>query len=357
MAMSTIKKISLYSLLFIVVFLVGILVWKVTNNTFYAGLLREDHMATTVKDIDFSKKLPEEILLNINQESILKKDLDFTLNVMFANMSQAERSPLNPPVESSYMSEKPPFHISTKFNQKDFKFLQEQALNEVIERTILFQYIKGDKNFNTYAPERYNDCKKDAHDTYSEMIWLNTPEHRADLEKILCQKSIISQYIQEVVYSFSEPTDQTLTAFYEANKAQFKIPEMVTIRQIVLKDEKKAKELRDILTPQNFERYAKEYSITPEGELGGLLPPFAYDHMPEGFNVSFSLNKHQISQVIKSSYGFHIMMLENKRRSYVADFSKVRDDINQSLMQEKRQEAYTQWVELAINFAKINFQE
>ena len=110
-------------------------------------------------------------------------------------------------------------------------------------------------------------------------------------------------------------SDREIEAFYRNNIKSFQHGKRVVIRQIVLASESEAKRVRHRVRNHNFERYAREKSITPEAVDGGLLGPFEKGEMPRIFDVAFSMGRGEIKGILKSTYGFHIIKLEKNTQS------------------------------------------
>ena len=102
--------------------------------------------------------------------------------------------------------------------------------------------------------------------------------------------------------------------YYTENLKKFEQPERVKIRQIVLPSEREAKRVRGKIKSNNFEELARKYSITPESEKGGLLGPFSKGQMPRVFDVAFSMRLGEVRGILKSTYGFHIIKIEEKMK-------------------------------------------
>ena len=75
--------------------------------------------------------------------------------------------------------------------------------------------------------------------------------------------------------------------------------------------------------------------------------------MPREFNVAFSMEKGQVSKVVKSPYGFHVFKVEDKTPSRQLMFEEVVDDIKRKIVQMKSEQLYYQWLEALERNAKI----
>ncbi len=79
--------------------------------------------------------------------------------------------------------------------------------------------------------------------------------------------------------------ESALVLYFEENRRRYRTPERVRIRQIVVEDEAKARQLRAQLGEgADFATLAAEHSLAPEAGEGGLLPAFSRGEMPEVFD-------------------------------------------------------------------------
>jgi parvulin-like peptidyl-prolyl isomerase len=134
------------------------------------------------------------------------------------------------------------------------------------------------------------------------------------------------------------PTDAEVQKYYEDNPKASEMPEQVHVRHILLltmdstthaplsDDQVKAKkkQIDDILKQAragaDFATLAKQYSEDPGSKSdGGELPPFAkasddptHAMVPEFETAAFALTNNQISEVITTQYGYHIIQLIDK---------------------------------------------
>ena len=133
--------------------------------------------------------------------------------------------------------------------------------------------------------------------------------------------------------------DSEALAYYREHIDQFRIPEEVKVRQIVVSSEEEAIKILEKLKkspPSAFERIAREKSEGPEAERGGLMGYFRKGDLPmEMEEVIFNLSVGQISQVVKTAYGYHIFRVEEKRPPRTLPFSAVKDRIKAKIFEEK----------------------
>jgi peptidyl-prolyl cis-trans isomerase C len=105
--------------------------------------------------------------------------------------------------------------------------------------------------------------------------------------------------------------------------------EEVRARHILVEKEDDAKALADQLKGgADFATLAKEKSKDPGGADGGDLGYFTKDQMvPEFADVAFKMYPGQLSNPVKSQFGWHIIKVEDKRTKQPPEFEKVKDQI------------------------------
>jgi parvulin-like peptidyl-prolyl isomerase len=167
-------------------------------------------------------------------------------------------------------------------------------------------------------------------------------------------------------------TDEQVTNFYNENPAKFEQPEMVRAAHILLlttdpatraelSDDQKAKkkqQLEDILkrarAGEDFAKLAKEYSEDPGSKDKGGEYTFPRGQMtPEFEAAAFSLNTNQISDIVTTPYGYHIIKLYEKIPAKKIAFDKVAADIHDYLIQQQVQKQLPGLLEKLAKEAKV----
>ncbi len=171
-------------------------------------------------------------------------------------------------------------------------------------------------------------------------------------------------------------TTEDCKKYYNANKKQFNYPDRVRashilieanvdkIRQDIINQDKfgkldaaaieaKVKEKMDaqkklaedvrakaVQNQADFAKLAKQYSTdTMSAVRGGDLGFFAKEHMvPEFSEAAFALKINTVSAVVKTSYGYHIIIVTDRARAGIQPFEKVKDEIEAYLIQAKKVE-------------------
>jgi foldase protein PrsA len=143
-------------------------------------------------------------------------------------------------------------------------------------------------------------------------------------------------------------TDEELQTYFDENKDSFGEAEQVKASHILVADEATAKEIKQKLADgADFAELAKEYS-TDEGtkENGGELGFFAKGTMVTEFDdVAFTLPVNEISDPVKTDYGYHIIKVEEKKEAKEANFDDSKKEIKETLIQQKMETEYSTWLE------------
>jgi foldase protein PrsA len=145
-----------------------------------------------------------------------------------------------------------------------------------------------------------------------------------------------------------EITDEELQTYFEENKDSFGEAEQVKASHILVADEATANEIKQKLADgADFAELAKEYS-TDEGtkENGGELGFFAKGTMVTEFDdVAFTLPVNEISDPVKTDYGYHIIKVEEKKEAKEANFDDSKAEIKETLIEQKLETEYSTWLE------------
>jgi peptidyl-prolyl cis-trans isomerase C len=158
-------------------------------------------------------------------------------------------------------------------------------------------------------------------------------------------------------------TDADTKKYYDDNPARFEEPEMVRASHILLmtndpktnaelSDEQKAakrKQMEGLLkrarAGEDFAKLAKEYSEDPGSKETGGEYKFARGRMvPEFEAAAFSLGTNQVSDIVTTKYGYHIIKLSEKIPARKVAYDKAANDIKEGLTQQELQKKFPDFV-------------
>ncbi len=133
-------------------------------------------------------------------------------------------------------------------------------------------------------------------------------------------------------------TDKDIKAFYDKEVAKIPATEEIQAAHILVKEEEKAKELYEKLVHDgDFAELAKANSIDPGSKArGGDLGYFAKGQMVPAFEkAAFALKEGEISEPVKSRFGWHIIKLTDRRKKEPPKLEQLSDRIKQVLIRQK----------------------
>jgi len=146
-----------------------------------------------------------------------------------------------------------------------------------------------------------------------------------------------------------------LQAYYDEHRDEYRVPDQVKVRHILIKtplpgadgkvDEKGVAEarakaesvLQQLKAGGDFAKLAEQYSEDPgSAKSGGELGWIGRGRtVPEFEKAAFSLGKGQTSDVVQSSYGFHIINVQDKQEAHVKTLSEVKSEVEEKVKAQK----------------------
>ena len=188
------------------------------------------------------------------------------------------------------------------------------------------------------------------------------------LEQI--KEQIKKQLGYEKLIGTVEVNDAEAKASYEENKADFNTPEQVRASHILIKpdpsivdvNEAKAKAkakaeklLKQVKAGGDFAALARENSDDPGSKaMGGDLGFFEKGTMVKEFgDAAFAMKVGQISNVVETQFGYHIIKVTDRKEAGITPFDKAKADIVKALENKKKSEIFRQLIEKIKTEAKI----
>ena len=255
----------------------------------------------------------------------------------------------------------------TKFEESvadDILLTKLQALISgtatVGENEIHDQFVKQNTKVKfDYAVLKLDDIKKGLHPTESELK-AYYQSHLSTYANSIPEKRQIKYAVIDTnkIEAGILLTQDDLNTYYRDHRDAYRVPEQVKVSHILIKtplpgpdgkvDEKGVAEaqrraedlLKQIKSGAKFEDLAKKYSEDPgSAKEGGSLGWIGRGQtVPEFEKTAFSLPKGQISDLVKSSYGFHIIRVDDKQDAHVKSLDEVKPEIEPALKHQKAQQ-------------------
>ncbi|NEU31503.1 foldase [bacterium LRH843] len=209
------------------------------------------------------------------------------------------------------------------------------TLEEMIQRHILTEEAKNlditgeeiEEELDKFRTQLGTEDDKELLNLLKEQFGINV-----DSVETLTQQYIIPPLVlQKLTIADVNVTEEQKKEYYEENKEQF--GEQVEASHILVEEEATAKEIEDKLSAgEDFAELAKEYSIDGSAASGGELGFFGKGKMVAPFEeAAFSLEIDEISEPVKSEFGYHIIKVTDRKSSY-EDYAT---DIEEILTQQQ----------------------
>lgn len=184
--------------------------------------------------------------------------------------------------------------------------LKEMALDFLIEVKVVAQKAKAEKLDQADAFKR-------------KLVYVR--------DRVLMQQLLLNKAKEAT-------SDTALKAFFDEQIKQVKPVDEVRARHILVEKEEDAKAIhKRVKAGEDFAKIAQEASKDPgSGKEGGDLGFFTKERMvPEFGEAAFALKPGEISEPVKSQFGWHVIKLEEKRVKPLPTFDQVKERIAQAL--------------------------
>ncbi len=249
--------------------------------------------------------------------------------------------------------------------------LEPLSKSNFIPKTVLSRLLEINDSsrvisVNYFLPDHYLKNVKiqdqDIQNYYNKNSELFKTDEILDIEYVTLSSDIIAGY--------TAVSEDEINAYYEKNKSYFSSSELRQVRHILIavpdksnlqqftaaKDKANAVLLKLKSDPKQFTVLARSLSQDlGSAAQGGLLEPFARGAMVKPFEeVAFSLKKGQISDVIETDFGFHIVELINITPSEVKPLKLIRSQIVADIQKQKVQAKFP---EIAEEFTNLVFDQ
>jgi len=235
-------------------------------------------------------------------------------------------------------------------------------LNKLIDNTLIDQESKksgivvNDDEVTATINEGLSKRKMKLDDLNYELVKENSSMEA--YKKEIKNHLLRMKFLRREIKSRIAVSEEEIGDYYFKHREAYEGKEAVRIRQILILFPKNCDENvkarlkaeidaihKRLQNGESFDTLASQYSQEPAAATGGDIGYIEKGSMlPAVDSVAFSLKKDEISGVIQSPVGFHIIKAIDKRGAGIKPIASVREEIKTKIEQEKMDKKYEDWI-------------
>ena len=302
-----------------------------------------------------AKAGPADTVVTVNGTVITESDIDKMIEPQLAAMAKQSENPDRP--------------TGPQFMEQMKKMLREQAVESMVIDKLVEEKIKKDNititdeqvtsQIEQIASMQRPPMSVEEFRGKMEGLGQNFDEIKQQVRKGLAfQKMMETRFAEDV-----NITEEDANEYYEQYQSRYQTPEQVQASHILIKPDTgdpnadpnevkaaaKAKAtglLEQIKAGADFAELAKANSDCPSAERGGDLGFFGKGQMVPSFEeAAFNLQVGQVSDIVETRFGYHIIKVTNHKDASVTTFEQAKDRIIEQLKQRKQRELAAQFIE------------
>jgi parvulin-like peptidyl-prolyl isomerase len=283
-------------------------------------------------DGNSSEDVPNDAVAVVGDQNISKQQFDALIAQAQASAKQQKRS-------------------FPKAGTPEYKNLQNQGLEYLIRRAQFEQKAEDldvevsdkqvDERLEQLKKQFYGGDDKKFKDSLKKLL-LTEEQVKNDVRAQLLEEALYKKVTEDVKVS-----DEEIKAQYDKNKAQYQQAATREVRHILVKTKAKADALHQQLeNGADFAALAKKNSTDPGSKSqGGKLTVSKGQTVPPFDKAAFALKKNQLSQPIKTQYGWHIIEpLSDVKGPSTTPLAQVEEAIKQQILGEKKTKEMRDWI-------------
>jgi len=231
------------------------------------------------------------------------------------------------------------------------------AFKEQVQKNVLERHIRAEVIYQASQKHKVDDIEAKVNKVIADLKE-NDPTSEAKIDKIAIQNQIVvDEYFKAHDLANPQLPEKELKAFYEKNKSQFASKQnRIQVSHIVMKEKEKIDNVQKLLLEgQPFEDIAKQYSEDANAINGGELGIITQGYMPKEFDdVAFSINVGELSDIIKTEFGYHILKVFQKEPAgTVPSYESMKDFLAKGFAPKVKSKKMTAHIEQLKNKANI----
>jgi peptidyl-prolyl cis-trans isomerase SurA len=283
----------------------------------------------------------EEVVARVNNDIITKSDYEKARDLIRRELQR---------------------NVSGPEMEKALSFQEKNLLKQMIDDQLLVQKaidlnLNADNDVIKFLDNIRREQKLSDMEALEKVMvqqGIDPTEFKTNIKNNSLKQQVLGR---EVFYRLQQVSQDEITKYYDAHKEEFDRAEEVRIQEILISTEgKKPNELPDLekkaqetlqkaKSGERFDELAKKYSDGPTAKDGGDLGFFPRGKMRKEIeDVAFKLRRGQISDLIKTDYGYVIIKLAEKHDAGIQKIEIVEDEIREKIVSSKAPAAIQEYM-------------
>ncbi|MBU0683886.1 MAG: peptidylprolyl isomerase [Candidatus Omnitrophota bacterium] len=161
------------------------------------------------------------------------------------------------------------------------------------------------------------------------------------------KKIMVARLLKDEIDDVIDIKEEEIVNFYYANQSGYMTPEVMRASHILMTSRQDADDVREQLSAgADFEQLAKAKSVDPTARNGGDIGYFAKGQlMPKFENACNELEVGEISDVVRTKLGYHIIKLTGRNKPELKPIEEVSENIRAKLHNIKREKLFNDMME------------
>lgn len=259
-------------------------------------------------------KAKEQIpFIKINEEILYQNDFfDFASTVL---REMSEESYGNPLIKENLINNFIEHRLLLNEAKKRGMQIDNKKIGSVLES---FSTEKGAQDLKVYSGSYETDNNK--------------------LAELMRERLLVEALINQTVGNNIKITEKQVKDYYNKNDATLMQDHQAHLLHIFTKNNETAeKAMSELKRGLSFNEVAERYSEGPERNTGGDLGFVSKNDFPEIFSAAFKLKPQQISQIMKSDYGYHIFLVKKFEKPKKMNYDNVKSKIYMELYTKEQE--------------------
>ncbi|MCG3176335.1 MAG: Foldase protein PrsA 1 [Candidatus Omnitrophica bacterium] len=173
------------------------------------------------------------------------------------------------------------------------------------------------------------------------------------------RKILLAKLMEQEVDGKLQLGKDEARAYYDAHQEEFMTPLLLRASHILVKTEEEAHRIRQrVLDGESFEDLARAHSTDTTASRGGDIGFFQKGQLVREFEVAaLALKPGDLGEVVRSSFGHHVIKLTDRLEPSLREFRAVRGAIEERLLNQKRSDLLKALIEKLKNDHKVQLDE